>query len=172
MSVIRCTHCGSREIDPKISNSHTAFYLKRKNTYYCSKDCYRIDNVGLNLAYLPLWLIMPIYPFWITCIIHIVKGTKLRKAINYKQSKKIKLCFYCQSEIADIPEGKGVCMGCGEIIHFCDLCQKHIFSGDEILQLEPCGHIFHKGELLDWIDNNKVCPKCAAEVDFVDIEPE
>jgi len=24
----------------------------------------------------------------------------------------------------------------------------------------------------DWIDNNKVCPKCAAEVDFVDLEPE
>ena len=63
-------------------------------------------------------------------------------------------------------------MSCGEIIHFCDLCHTHIYSGAEILQLEPCGHIFHKGELLDWIDNNKVCPKCAAEVDFVDIEPE
>jgi len=172
MTVTRCNHCGKREIDPKISKPQSAFYLKRKNTYYCSKDCYRIDNVGLNLAYLPFWLIFLVYPFWIVSIIHIIKGIKLRKAINYKHSKKTKLCFYCQSVITEIPEGKGVCMTCGEMINFCDLWQKHIFSGDEILQLEPCGHIFHKGELLDWIDSNKVCPKCTAEVDFVDIEPE
>ncbi len=149
-------------------------YSRKVNKFYCSEDCYFIDNVGLNLfsAVITFILALPLFPFWIIPLRFAIRGIKLRRKTDYTKRNNTKLCFYCQSEITEIPEGKGVCMGCGEIIHYCDLCQNHIFARDKILQLEPCGHIFHKGELLDWIDNNKVCPKCAAEVDFVDIEPE
>ena len=86
--------------------------------------------------------------------------------------KERKRCFYCNSAFSNLPVSKSVCMSCGEMIHYCDIYQTHIFHGDKILQLEPCGHIFHKNELLDWIDSNNVCPKCAEEVEFVDVKPE
>lgn len=173
MPVIRCNYCGNREIDPKFLNPRSR-YARKVDKFYCSEDCYYLDNVGLNIrtTIFAFILLTPLIPVWIVSLRYAIRGIKLRRKADYTKRKKTKLCFYCQSEIAEIPEGKGVCMSCGEIIHFCDLCKMHIFSGDEILQLEPCGHIFHKGELLDWVDNNKVCPKCAAEVDFVDLEPE
>ena len=173
MPVIRCNYCGNREIDSKFLNPRSR-YARKVDKFYCSEDCYYLNNVGLNIrtTIFAFILLTPLIPVWIVSLRYAIRGIKLRRKADYTKRKKTKLCFYCQSEIAEIPEGKGVCMSCGEIIHFCDLCKMHIFSGDEILQLEPCGHIFHKSELLDWVDNNKVCPKCAAEVDFVDLEPE
>ncbi|MCK5140851.1 MAG: hypothetical protein KAQ70_01540, partial [Candidatus Heimdallarchaeota archaeon] len=38
--------------------------------------------------------------------------------------------------------------------------------------VEPCGHIFHRSELLDWSEENSVCPKCREKIELVDYEPE
>ncbi len=174
MQVIRCNYCGNRAVDLKFSYEKNRLHPKKKGKFYCSVDCYYIENVGINLFFTVYMFVcgFVLIPFWILFLRNAIKGIKLRRRTDYKKERIVYTCYYCHAEINEIPEGKGVCMSCGEIIHYCDLCQKHIFAGDKILQLEPCGHIFHKGELLDWVDNNKICPKCTAAVDFVDIEPE
>ena len=88
-------------------------------------------------------------------------------------SKNIIQCFYCKSKIDfSNSEEKIICMGCGNKIPFCDLCDDYIVSEAAILQIEPCGHIFHKEELLEWTKENKICPKCHEEMDYVDVSPD
>jgi hypothetical protein len=178
MHVARCKRCGKREIDPKYLNSRlylgTASPTGKTRYYYCSEYCYTIENAGENLVFsiFMFFLGFIVIPFWAFYLNLALKGFKHRRELGNWKEKQPDYCFHCQAEITETPKGKGVCMSCGEIIHFCDICQEHIFHGDTILQLEPCGHIFHKNELLDWIDSNNICPKCAVEVEFVDVKPE
>ncbi len=88
-------------------------------------------------------------------------------------SKNTIQCFYCKSKIDfSNSEDQIICMSCGNKIPFCDLCDDYIESEAEILQLEPCGHIFHKKELLEWVKSNKICSKCQVTMTFVDVSPD
>ena len=162
---------------------------------YCSSRCYTKDNAGI-LAILAIvipitfisigvWLITKFgYPLSsviallfilgatavFTFGIQSIFGFRFRKEDKKREKARIKNCFYCSMEMEVRSEEKAVCMSCGNQLPFCDLCHKYIEFKEEISQLEPCGHIFHKTELLDWTKENKTCPKCNAEIDFVDLK--
>ena len=165
---LRCEICGN-----KISevNINTMGGSRFKPKLYCSRDCYYIGEISTNCVFTFFFLIL-FPPFFPLFLYYWIKGVILRNRRNKEAESKKNLCFYCNKEIKELHEGKNVCMSCGNPIHFCDLCKKHIFVNEKTLQVEPCGHIFHRSELLDWSEENSVCPKCREKIELVDYEPE
>jgi hypothetical protein len=45
----------------------------------------------------------------------------------------------------------------------CSICQDVLKSGSSIYRL-PCGHMFHKQEILTWLSTNHTCPNCRYEL--------
>jgi len=117
-----------------------------------------------------LFLFFP--PFAIVCILNSIRGFKLKRKREKLKALEKTLCFYCGKEVETSSKAKTVYMNCGEIVHYCDLCQEHILFKDKVLQIEPCGHIFHKDELLEWTEKNDVCPRCGVKIEFVNFQPD
>jgi len=140
-----------------------------KVKYYCSKECTLIGAAGEYLVLAILFLFL-FPPYTIYYLIKWKNGSKLRNLRNKEMEIKENLCFYCSVKIKELNDGKNICMSCGNIIPFCDLCQKHIFVDEITLQVEPCGHIFHRSEFLDWSEENSVCPKCGEKIELVDYD--
>jgi hypothetical protein len=142
--------------------------------HYCSKKCRTIGSEKYYLLMFWLTFILMIWfpPMWIPLLIFWRRSVKARKLWEEELESKQKLCYYCQANLESLKEEKNICMGCGNPVHYCDLCQNHIFSGEEILQVELCGHVFHKSELLDWSEVNKTCPKCGEKIELIDYSPE
>ena len=162
---LRCEVCGK-----KVENLRRMGGWRFNPRVYCSKDCFYIGDIDVHIFMTFSMILFP--PFLPLFLYYWIKGEKLRKQRRIELESRKKLCFYCSNEIVDLKEGKNICMSCGNSIHFCDLCQKHIFANEEILQVEPCGHIFHRSEFLDWSEKKSICPKCGEKVELVDYEPE
>jgi len=94
MQVIRCNYCGNREIDPKFSKQNSK-YVRKVDKFYCSDDCYYIENVGLNLfsAISYFVLVLPLFPFWIIPLRFAIRGIKLRRKTDYGKRKKLNFVF-------------------------------------------------------------------------------
>ncbi len=162
---IRCRVCGRKVGDLRRMGGSKIF-----PRVYCSKDCRLIGDLDYNISAIFLYLLIP--PLLPIPIYLVIKGRKLKKQREREIEEKKNLCFYCKKEVGKLQEGKNLCMSCGNPINFCDLCQKHVFANEKTLQVEPCGHIFHKSEFLDWSEENTVCPKCGDKVELVDYDPE
>ena len=167
--VLRCIACGSKDIDLTIQTIRTTI-----PRLYCSKECMYIGEIQNHSLFGLLFFVVffPILPVWIYFFIEARKGIKLKRQRKKQKARMRLLCYHCGKEIEMLTAGKSVCMHCGELVHFCDLCQKHILFDDETMQIEPCGHLFHKEELLEWSEKNNICPKCSVKIEFIDFQPE
>ena len=169
--VVRCRTCGSKDVD--LTKTVNWRYEKTPRLY-CSETCQLIgDRDKYNFWF---WysfiLLLPILPLWIYYLSKLIKGYRLESQRDKLFEPAKSLCYSCGKELAKLVGKKNVCMHCGEIIHFCNLCQKHILYNEDVLQIEPCGHIFHKAELLEWTEEKKICPKCSVNIEFIDFNPE
>ncbi len=92
-------------------------------------------------------------------------GFVFRARKNQEISQKQYYCMFCGENITNITsKGALVCMKCGNKTPFCNLCNKIINQYEDIVIINPCGHIFHRDELLDWAEENKYCPKCKGKI--------
>jgi len=47
---------------------------------------------------------------------------------------------------------------------FCVVCQEDIVKDSLVVTLPKCGHMFHKGCVQQWLQNNRACPACRTRV--------
>ena len=89
--------------------------------------------------------------------------TKAKK--NQEMAQRQYYCMFCGDNITKITsKGALVCMKCGNKTPFCNLCDRLINQHEDITIIKPCGHVFHRDELLDWAEENKNCPKCKGKI--------
>lgn len=50
-----------------------------------------------------------------------------------------------------------------EVDHSCAVCLANLETGDRVLWL-PCGHVFHAGCVLHWLQFACTCPLCKDDV--------
>lgn len=94
---------------------------------------------------------------WVSIGIHMKIGREI--------SRKKYHCFYCGYDVTlSNKEGSLLCNSCGNKVLFCNLCSKIVNPNDEIARIKPCNHIFHKNELLDFVEEEKYCPKCKGSI--------
>ena len=80
-------------------------------------------------------------------------------------------CMFCGDNITEITsKGALMCMRCGNKTPFCNICNKIINQHEDITIIKPCGHVFHRDELLDWAEENKFCPKCNGKIKELSFE--
>lgn len=189
----RCVVCGSREIATKYLSS-------RSGKFYCSKECMLIANsrrllsvgffllfgtlvIGIYLLNLVIsenelsLIIAPILIFglggsfslWL--LVNAIKGRKLTKERGLESEIVTYSCVFCNHEYDKRIFGAPTkCQNCGKESPFCDICYDYIFSGEPVYQIQNCGHIFHKAELSDYLENEEICPKCKQKVKSIDLE--
>ncbi|MHA2309640.1 MAG: hypothetical protein ACXABJ_10205 [Candidatus Heimdallarchaeaceae archaeon] len=87
---------------------------------------------------------------------------KIRREISRKKF----YCFYCRYDVTlSSKQGSLLCNSCGNKVLYCSLCSKIINPGEDIARIKPCNHIYHKSELLDFVEDEKHCPKCKGRID-------
>ena len=160
----------------------------RVDVRYCSLRCrfvgMRITMLVGGLFFLILYfgMILPLYysadDLWVFLVAFspfiffgfILLGLSIMGFVsktkkNQEMAKKQYYCMFCGNNITEITsKGALVCMRCGNKTPFCNLCNKIINQNEDITIIKPCGHVFHRDELLDWAEENKYCPKCKGEI--------
>lgn len=189
----RCAVCGSREIT-------THYLSSLSGKLYCSKDCMLIANsrrlisvsvaisivtftIGIFLLVLilsedlysliefPILVFALGLAFGITLSIQGLKGRNLRKERDLESENIIYACIFCRYEYDKrIYGAPTICRSCGKESPFCDICYEYIFDGKSVYQIQNCGHVFHKSDLLDYLENEEICPKCKQKISSIDLE--
>jgi len=91
----------------------------------------------------------------------------IRSSIIRKLKQKRFYCFYCGYDITfSSKEGSLLCNSCGNKAVFCNLCSKNVNPNEQIAIIKPCNHIFHKNELLDFVEEENHCPKCKGDLEY------
>jgi hypothetical protein len=94
-------------------------------------------------------------------LISIVIYSRIRRELKLKKYH----CFYCGYDVTlSSKKGSLLCDSCGNKVLYCNLCSKIINPNEEIARIKPCNHIFHKSELLDFVEEEKYCPKCKSNI--------
>ncbi|NPD88603.1 MAG: hypothetical protein HGN29_07755 [Asgard group archaeon] len=188
----RCAVCGNRSVTTKYFNSRT-----RK--LYCSKECMQISNrksflyvsifmivvtlaggisafillreQDLILSIAPLIVIGFGVPFSLYLFTQYLKGRQLVKSRSIESENIIYSCLFCNHEYENrIFGAPTICQKCGKESPFCDICYEYIFAGKPVYQIQNCGHIFHKTDLLDYLENEETCPKCKQEISSINLK--
>jgi DNA-directed RNA polymerase subunit RPC12/RpoP len=97
-------------------------------------------------------------------------GYRYRKLDRDKEKKKEHKCIHCGEKI-EKPQDKGpaVCMNCGKKTPVCVICGKNIEKEEEVYEMEPCGHIGHKLEVLNLLETGAQCPLCDERIEKIDL---
>ena len=53
----------------------------------------------------------------------------------------------------------------------CDICQEEFVENETVCQIIGCSHIFHKPELMRWLQTSNSCPICRLELTITNTEP-
>lgn len=53
---------------------------------------------------------------------------------------------------------------------YCSICLDSLEAGELVRQLQPCGHLFHKNHIDEWISRKDTCPLCRSQVYLCDSE--
>ena len=115
------------------------------------------------------WLFVIMFPIIVIGLILLIAGlvsiifyVKIRREISRKKYH----CFYCGYDVTlTSKEGSLLCDSCGNKVLFCSLCSKIVNPDEDIARIKPCNHIFHKSELLDFVEEEKYCPRCKGSID-------
>ena len=82
------------------------------------------------------------------------------------------LCYHCGT-INDIEDSDSYfCNSCGKKNTRCMICNNFIEHKEKISQLEPCGHIFHREHITEWVSDQDFCPICFQKIEEVDLNLE
>jgi DNA-directed RNA polymerase subunit RPC12/RpoP len=117
-----------------------------------------------------LWFLFVIMiPIIFLAIVLIIAGIVSLVAytqIKYRIKQKKYYCFFCGFDLTTTSkEGSLLCNSCGNKVLFCNLCSKIINPREEIVLVKPCNHVFHKVELLDFVEEENHCPKCKRSIE-------
>ncbi|WXG41987.1 MAG: zinc-ribbon domain-containing protein [Candidatus Freyarchaeum deiterrae] len=84
---------------------------------------------------------------------------RVEKTVENKVTIKDKnpYCVYCGTQIH---EGDRFCRVCGNVIMYCTLCKRYLFSWENVLECPNCGATCHRDHLLEWIKVKGCCPNC------------
>ncbi|MCE7748160.1 MAG: hypothetical protein GPJ51_07165 [Candidatus Heimdallarchaeota archaeon] len=184
---LHCPVCEERVKIPK--KRRGKFFLgPYVSTKYCSIRCqfsnYRYFLISFGLFFLGAYLAigLPLYRndpdlWWLFIIMFSLPfigligliGVFITPSIYRRIKKKLRerrfYCFFCGYDItSSSKEGSLLCNSCGNKVIFCNLCFKIVNPQEEIAVIKPCNHAFHKGELLDHVDESNTCPRCKGEI--------
>ena len=183
-----CQICGDRIKLPKKRKGLLSNLGQFVSTKYCSVRCqfanlrYILLAIGVIFiaAYvaigIPLyqndpdlwWLFIIMFPLPFIGLIGLIGGLiSLNIYITIKKRLKQEqfYCYNCGYNITHSSnEGSLLCDSCGNKVLYCSFCSKIINSQEQIAVIKPCNHVFHKGELLDYVEDNYSCPKCQGEI--------
>ncbi|MCE7748157.1 MAG: hypothetical protein GPJ51_07150 [Candidatus Heimdallarchaeota archaeon] len=125
-------------------------------------------SIWITIFSLKWWLFIIMFPLPFIGLIGLIGGlVSLSVYLKIKKGLKEKR-FYCYNCGYDITltskEGFLLCNSCGNKVLCCNFCSKIINPSDEVAVIKPCNHVFHKGELLDYVEDNYSCPKCQGEI--------
>jgi len=67
-------------------------------------------------------------------------------------------------------EGSIFCDTCKNINIRCKICNEFIEKEEMMGQLEPCGYIFHREHIADWIADQDYCPICFQKIGGIDLD--
>ena len=184
-----CKVCGERITLPK--NRRRSFFRVPNviSTKYCSIRCqvssYRYFLLGIGIFFLgtylgisiplfmndsDLWILfVAMFPLIVVGLMALIGGfialivyTRIKKRIKQKRY----YCYFCRYDITTTSkEGSLVCNSCGNKVLYCNFCSKIINPREEIAVIKPCNHVFHKGELLDYVEESYTCPRCRGEIE-------
>ncbi|MBY9001747.1 MAG: hypothetical protein KGD64_12590 [Candidatus Heimdallarchaeota archaeon] len=89
---------------------------------------------------------------------------------NKKKTNQI-TCFHCgaNNHLKDVDSL--FCNTCGNKNLRCKICNEFIEKNDKVSQLEPCGHIFHRDHIAEWIIDQDYCPECFQKIGELDLDP-
>jgi hypothetical protein len=124
------------------------------------------DDLALIFAPIFVFIIGSILSF--TPISRYIEGRKLAEERDFESKNRIYSCIYCDTEYNKLLYGvPTTCQNCGKESPFCDICSEYIYAGKPVYQLQDCGHIFHKKELIIYLENEEKCPKCKQKISSV-----
>lgn len=183
----RCAVCGNREV-------RAGRIIRTRKKLFCSMKCEMIGErnfITFYAIFFNVILFMPIlvativigfdfpaliailFIFAIPSLLYTYWSVKGRIEFRKEQQEEFReqyFCVFCGDELEKPgDEGPIVCMSCGKKTPVCGMCNNRIIGKDELYSIAPCGHNFHKRELLDWLDTNKTCPQCGDIIIKVDI---
>ncbi|MHA1199401.1 MAG: RING finger domain-containing protein, partial [Candidatus Heimdallarchaeaceae archaeon] len=92
-------------------------------------------------------------PFLVALSLGPVPGyiTSVLGFIYRKQDKKNPPLKYDISEVEEDSD---------ENIPICSICKEPVNLEEKHSEIEPCGHLFHRDHLAQWISENEDCPEC------------
>ncbi len=181
-------YCKVCEERIKLKKPKSFFDSRFSSTKYCS---FRCQFANLRFLLLPLglfflaayigiglplffndndlwWLFVIMFPLIVFGLILSIAGLVsiiIHSRIKKKLKEKRFYCFYCGYDITfTSKEGSLLCNSCGNKVLFCNLCSKIVNPNEQIAIIKPCNHIFHKNELLDFVEEGNYCPKCRGEI--------
>jgi DNA-directed RNA polymerase subunit RPC12/RpoP len=129
-----------------------------------------VRNEQTSTILIAILIIFMGLPVGLILLIQSLKGKKLKKQRNLPSATSSYSCIFCGHEYDKrIYGGPTNCLKCGKESPFCDICYDYIFFGKPVYLLQDCGHIFHKTELLDHLENNDICPKCKQKISSIDL---
>ena len=189
---LRCEVCGSKDIDQKL-------VTPRSKYYFCSKRCRNIKYanrflftgflmsamVGVGIFGIIAGVSWDSFELITVGIFSLlmgggfsgyfftlgIKGKQASKGKEDDQDDKRYGCLFCGQEYSKRVYGAPTyCSECGKPSPFCDICYQYVFHGEEAVQFEDCGHIFHKSDAFDWLEENMLCPKCKEKVNKINLK--
>ncbi len=88
-----------------------------------------------------------------------------QRQISFDARLLNRYCLHCGHEIASTElQFSSKCANCDEPIPICHICRGYIFKGDDILEEENCGNLFHKRHILEWVNVQGKCPICRSRI--------
>lgn len=119
-----------------------------------------------------------------------------KKILNYFWIFQCKKCFYWDTNREDVLNEPNKLLWCGycaydkevkkissrikivdhtnidEIQEFCSICYDDYNKDSRPIGKMPCGHLFHKSCVLNWIDHNPNCPCCRTVINAKKYKPD
>lgn len=100
-------------------------------------------------------------------------GYRSRKRDREKEELNIQRCIHCGAKIDTFTDkGPIICMNCGMKSPVCVICGKIIQKSEKVYEIEPCGHIGHKMEVLELLETGSKCPLCGEVISKIDVHLE
>ena len=187
----KCKICGSDVSDKQLTASRGKRYCSRRCNWTGEAKSYRNGAIGSTFLFIALGLVTGYYTlsggeyfvYWIGfmfigpgILIGLVSGAISLIGYDYrredaeKKGKEERTCIHCGKEVYN-PEDKGpvICMNCGKKTPICVICGKIISNNKEIYEMEPCGHMGHKLEILELLETKADCPLCGERIEKIDL---
>ncbi|HUT82530.1 MAG TPA: hypothetical protein VMZ29_15130 [Candidatus Bathyarchaeia archaeon] len=85
----------------------------------------------------------------------------ITQIIEARKEKKIKYCYYCETEI---PLDVIICPNCNKELPKCSVCKRLISAKESVIRCPYCESVAHESHLREWVKTIGTCPICKHEL--------